>query len=88
MNDFPEKARSISKENPCGRLADGIHDIDKYLEDANLVGVDSVRIIHGKGTGALRKAVRSYLQNHRYVESFQDGAREEGGYGVTVVKLR
>ncbi|NLP24362.1 MAG: endonuclease MutS2, partial [Syntrophomonadaceae bacterium] len=87
---FLEKARSISKEiDVRGRLADeAIHDIDKYLEDANLVGVDSVRIIHGKGTGALRKAVRSYLQNHRYVESFQDGAREEGGYGVTVVKLR
>lgn len=87
---FLEKARTIGKEiDVRGRLADeAIHEIDKYLEDANLVGVDSVRIIHGKGTGALRKAVRSYLQNHRYVESFQDGAREEGGYGVTVVKLR
>ncbi|HOB12373.1 MAG TPA: endonuclease MutS2 [Syntrophomonadaceae bacterium] len=87
---FLEKARTISKEiDVRGKLAEeAIHEIDKYLEDANLVGIDSVRIIHGKGTGALRKAVRSYLQNHRYVESFQDGAREEGGYGVTVVKLR
>jgi DNA mismatch repair protein MutS2 len=87
---FLEKAKTISKEiDVRGQLADeAIHDIDKYLEDANLVGIDSVRIIHGKGTGALRKAIRSYLQNHRYVESFQDGAREEGGYGVTVVKLK
>lgn len=87
---FLEKAKSISKEiDVRGRLADeAIHEIDKYLEDANLIGVDSVRIIHGKGTGALRKAIRSYLQNHRYVDSFQDGAREEGGYGVTVVKLK
>ncbi len=45
-----------------GRLADeAIHDIDKYLEDANLVGVDSVRIIHGKGTGALRKALSAAI---------------------------
>lgn len=87
---FLEKAKTISKEiDVRGKLSEeAIHEIDKYLEDANLVGVDSVRIIHGKGTGALRKAIRGYLQNHRYVQSFQDGAREEGGYGVTVVKLR
>lgn len=87
---FLNKARTISKEiDVRGKLAEeAIHEIDKYLEDANLVGIDSVRIIHGKGTGALRKAVRSFLQDHRYVQSFQDGAREEGGYGVTVVKLK
>lgn len=87
---FLEKARTISKEiDVRGKLAEeALYDIDKYLEDANLVGIDSVRIIHGKGTGALRKAVRNYLQNHRYVQSFEDGAREEGGYGVTVVKLK
>ena len=61
-----------------------VHEVDKYLEDANLIGVDSVRIIHGKGTGALRKAIRSYLQNHRYVDSFQDGARRRWLW-VTVV---
>jgi len=87
---FLEKARTISKEiDVRGKLAEeAIQEIDKYLEDANLVGIDSVRIIHGKGTGALRKAVRNFLQDHRYVQSFQDGAREEGGYGVTVVKLK
>lgn len=87
---FYEKARTISREiDVRGKLSEeAIHEIDKYLEDAMLAGVDSVRIIHGKGTGALRKAVRGYLQTHRYVESFQDGAREEGGYGVTVVKIR
>lgn len=87
---FLEKAKTISREiDVRGKLSEeAIHEIDKYLEDANLVGVDSVRIIHGKGTGALRKAIRGYLQGHRYVDSYQDGAREEGGYGVTVVKLR
>jgi len=62
--------------------------IDRYLEDANLAGLDSVRIIHGKGTGALRKAVRNYLKDHRYVVDFRDGLREEGGHGVTVAQLK
>lgn len=85
-----EKARNISKEiDVRGKLAEeALYEIDRYLEDANLVGLDSVRIIHGKGTGALRKAVRSYLKDHRYVKSYNDGARQEGGFGVTVVKLK
>jgi DNA mismatch repair protein MutS2 len=85
-----EKARNISKEiDVRGKLADdAILEIDKYLDDANLVGLDSVRIIHGKGTGALRTAVRNYLQNHRYIKSFRDGLREEGGFGVTIAELK
>ncbi|MDD2511082.1 MAG: endonuclease MutS2 [Syntrophomonas sp.] len=86
---FLEKARTISKEiDVRGQLAeDALYIIDKYLEDANLLGLDSVRIIHGKGTGALRTAVRHYLKDHRYVKSYRDGLREEGGHGVTVVEF-
>lgn len=84
-----EKARNISKEiDVRGLLADdALLEIDKYLDDANLAGLDSVRIIHGKGTGALRNAVRNYLQDHRYIKNFRDGLREEGGFGVTVADL-
>ncbi|WP_054696539.1 endonuclease MutS2 [Syntrophomonas palmitatica] len=87
---FLEKARHISKEIDIrGKLVDeAIEELDKYLDDANLVGLDSVRIIHGKGTGALRKGVREYLRDHRYVKSFRDGLLEEGGHGVTVAELR
>lgn len=87
---FLDKARSISPELDLrGQLsADALMELDKYLDDANLVGLEQVRIIHGKGTGALRKAVREYLRTHRYVEEYRDGFREEGGYGVTVVKLK
>ncbi len=87
---YLEKARHISKEiDVRGKMSEeALQDIDKYLEDANLVGLDSVRIIHGKGTGALRKAVRYYLQDHNYVKNYRDGQREEGGFGVTVVELR
>lgn len=85
-----EKAKHISKEiDVRGKLAEeAIIEIDRYLEDANLVGLDGVRIIHGKGTGALRTAVRNYLKEHRLVKAFRDGAHNEGGYGVTVVEFR
>ena len=87
---FLEKAQNISTEIDLrGKYAeDALTELDKYLEDANLVGMTRVRIIHGKGTGALRTAVRSYLKGHRYVEDFRDGLREEGGYGVTVINLK
>lgn len=87
---YLEKAQNISKEiDVRGLLAeDALLIIDRYLEDANLAGLDSVRVIHGKGTGALRKAVRSYLKDHHYVVNFRDGFREEGGFGVTVIQLK
>lgn len=86
---FLEKAQKISREiDVRGRLAEeALEIVDRYLEDANLVGLDKVRIIHGKGTGALRRAVRSFLADHGYVKSFRDGMSEEGGHGVTVVEL-
>jgi len=87
---YLEKAQNISKEiDVRGLLAeDALLIVDRYLEDANLAGLDSVRVIHGKGTGALRKAVRSYLKDHHYVVNFRDGLREEGGFGVTVIQLK
>lgn len=89
-NTFLKKAQHISGEIDLrGKLAEeALLEIEKYLEDANLVGLSPVRIIHGKGTGALRKAVREYLKDHRYVKSFRDGMLNEGGFGVTVVELR
>lgn len=85
-----EKVQHISPEIDLrGKYAeDAIEELDKYLEDANLAGLDKVRIIHGKGTGALRAAIRSYLKGHRYIGEFRDGLREEGGYGVTVINLK
>ena len=87
---FLEKAQQISPEIDLrGKYAeDALAELDKYLEDANLVGIERVRVIHGKGTGALRLAVREYLRGHRYVDDYRDGLREEGGYGVTVITLK
>ncbi|HNX29246.1 MAG TPA: endonuclease MutS2 [Syntrophomonadaceae bacterium] len=86
---YLEKARYISKEIDLrGKNAEeALEIIERYLEDARLVNLDSVRLIHGKGTGALRLAVRNYLNGHYYVKSYRDGLPEEGGHGVTVVEL-
>lgn len=62
--------------------------LDKYLDDAYLTHLPVVRIVHGKGTGALRSAVQRHLKGISYVKSFQGGAYGEGDAGVTVVKLK
>ena len=62
--------------------------VDKYLDDAVMAGVHTVRIIHGKGTGALRKIIGQYLRKDRRVASHRMGAYGEGDAGVTVVELK
>ena len=72
-----------------GQRADEALDaLDRYLDSASLAGLLFVRIIHGKGTGKLRQAVREALQGHAVVKSFENGAEKEGGDGVTVVKIK
>ena len=63
-------------------------EIDRYLDSAGLAGLSSVRLIHGKGTGALRAAVRSSLRDDPRVASFRSGQQGEGDTGVTVVELK
>lgn len=62
--------------------------VEKYLDDAFLAGLPQVRLVHGKGTGALRKAIHELLAIHPLVESFRPGEPYEGGGGATVVELR
>lgn len=66
---------------------DALDKMERYLEQAYLSGLPWVRIIHGKGTGKLRQAVRDALRGHSYVKSFEEGGNNEGGEGVTVAKL-
>ena len=66
---------------------DMLIELDRYLDTAYLAGLPFVRIIHGKGTGALRQAVREELRGHPLVGEFRAGENSEGGEGVTVAKL-
>ena len=61
--------------------------LEKYLDDAVLAGLDSVSIIHGKGTGALRKGVQTFLAAHPRVKGISIAEVNQGGTGVSVVKL-
>lgn len=69
-------------------VEDGIREIDQFLDEALLAGFHSVSIIHGHGTGMLRKGVHEYLRQHRNVKSFRLGGQGEGGVGATIVELR
>ena len=62
--------------------------VDKYLDDAKRGALNSVTLIHGKGTGALRAALWRYLKSDKRVANFHVGAYGEGDFGVTVVELK
>jgi DNA mismatch repair protein MutS2 len=69
------------------RVDEALQEVEKYLDDAALAEHESVRIVHGKGTGALREAVRRFLREHRAVREFHDAPLNEGGHGVTIAAL-
>lgn len=84
------KSSSISSEiNLIGlKVDEAIPTLDKYLDDAYLSHLSSVRIVHGKGTGALRTAVTNHLKRISYVASFRAGEFGEGDAGVTIVEFK
>lgn len=84
------KSASISTEiNLLGKTVDeAIAELDKYLDDAYIAHVKSVRVVHGKGTGALRKGVHNYLKRQKHVDSFRLGEFGEGDAGVTIVTFK
>ena len=84
------KSASVSTEiNLLGKTVDeALAELDKYLDDAYLAHLPSVRIVHGKGTGALRKGVHNYLRRMKHVASFHLGEFGEGDAGVTIVEFK
>jgi len=69
------------------RVEEAVSRAEKYLDDAFLAGAPRVRIVHGKGTGALRRAIAELLRAHPLVEHFSLAEASEGGSGATVVEL-
>ena len=84
------KSLSVSTEiNLLGKTVDeAVAELDKYLDDASLAHLSSVRIVHGKGTGALRKGIHQYLRRQKHVRSFRLGEFGEGDAGVTIAELK
>lgn len=84
------KSLTVATEiNLLGKTVDeAVAELDKYLDDASLAHLSSVRIVHGKGTGALRQGIHKYLKHQKHVKSFRLGAFGEGDAGVTIAELR
>jgi DNA mismatch repair protein MutS2 len=84
------KSTSVSTEiNLIGKTVDeAISVLDKYLDDAYLAHLPSVRIVHGKGTGALRKAVQEHLKRLNYIKGYHLGEFGEGDAGVTIAEFK
>ena len=84
------KSANVSTEiNLLGKTVDeAVAELDKYLDDAYLAHLHSVRIVHGKGTGALRKGVHAYLRRQKHVATYRLGEFGEGDAGVTIVEFK
>ncbi len=85
LEDRPDVSTQLDMRG--WRVENALEELETYLNDAVLVGMSSVRIVHGKGTGALRASVREQLLHHPLVKSFASASPREGGDGVTIVKL-
>lgn len=89
-NTVITKSKTISPEiNVIGlNVEEATQAIDKYLDDAKLSKLETIRIVHGKGTGKLRTGIHNFLKNRKDIKSFRIGAYGEGEMGVTVVNLK
>ena len=86
----PKSQRTASRELDIRGFAcdEGLMEVDKFLDEAVLAGIETATIIHGKGTGVLKKAVRTHLRSHPSVATSRPGLFGEGEDGVTVVELK
>jgi DNA mismatch repair protein MutS2 len=86
-DNLPRRVASLELDLR-GRRADEVeYELEAYLNDASMANLPQVRIIHGVATGVVRQIVRAFLTKHPLVQSFSPGKKEEGGEGVTMVKL-
>ena len=90
VSGIPSKQNiSIAGEIDLRGMAsdEALLELDKYIDNAVLSGITTITIIHGKGTGVLRKSVQSYLRSHKNIKTFRIGVFGEGENGVTIAEL-
>ena len=87
---YKQKAQNIktSVDVRGKNLEDAVMDVEKYIDDAFISGLDEVTVIHGRGEGILRKGIQESLKHNRNVKGFRKGNYNEGGDGVTIVKFK
>jgi DNA mismatch repair protein MutS2 len=87
---FQGSTEAVSSElNVIGQTTDeAVDSVDKFLDEAFMNSLNEIRIVHGHGTGALRRAIAEFLKNHPHVERFLPASPEHGGAGATVVDLK
>lgn len=90
MNDISEKAEkfNLTLDVRGQRGEEAVDNVAKYIDDANLLSIKDISILHGKGNGILRKMIREYLSHQSCVQSFNDASLETGGAGITRVTLK
>ncbi len=86
---FSSRSSSISTSIDLrgSNYEEAIYELDRYLDDVSLSGLDQVTIIHGVGTGVLKSKLKGYFSKHAHVDKFREGEYGEGGAGVTIVKV-
>ena len=89
-NLYKRKAQTISTSiDVRGKnMDDAVMDVEKYIDDAFISGLNEVTVIHGRGEGILRKGIHDMLKRNKNVKDFRTGNYNEGGDGVTVIKLK
>lgn len=87
---FESKSKNVSTEVDVRgqNIEEAWMNVEKFLDDCYLAGISPVSVIHGKGTGVLRKGLQEYMRKHRYVKSYRNGKYGEGEDGVTIVELK
>ncbi len=84
---MPTAAPPLEYDFRGWRAEEAIEEMDRRLDEATVAGMPFLRVIHGKGTGALRKALRDFFRSHPAVKEIETAPLEQGGEGVTIIRL-